>query len=82
LEAEITLQYEEVSVAKAIARAVSPDNVKTPSGLSITTVSEGKRVVTSIKCRGKLSTFIATIDDLLFCASVAERALQTTKKLK
>jgi tRNA threonylcarbamoyladenosine modification (KEOPS) complex Pcc1 subunit len=82
LEAEITLQYEEVNVAKAIARAVSPDNVKTPSGLSITTVSEGKRVVTSIKCRGKLSTFIATIDDLLFCASVAERALHTTKKLK
>jgi tRNA threonylcarbamoyladenosine modification (KEOPS) complex Pcc1 subunit len=82
LEAEITLQYEEEKVAKAIANSVSPDNVKTPSGLSITTANEGKRVVTLIRSGGRLSTFIATIDDLLFCASIAEKALQTTKKLE
>ena len=82
MEAEITLQYEDEKTAKAVANAVSPDNVRTPSDLSIVTTNEGRRVITLIKSRGKLPTFIATIDDLLFCVSVAEKALQATKKLK
>ena len=42
---------------------------------------EGKRVVTVIECDGKLATFTATIDDLLFSASTAENALKAVKKL-
>jgi len=82
LEAEIKLEYDDAKRAKAIAEAVSPDNFKTPSGLTVKTVQKGKSVVTNIKCRRKLPTFIATIDDLLFCVSIAERTLQTTDKLK
>jgi tRNA threonylcarbamoyladenosine modification (KEOPS) complex Pcc1 subunit len=81
-EAEITLEYESEEVAKAIARAVSPDNFKTPVGLSIDTVREKNKVITRIKCKRKLPTFIATIDDLLFCTSTAEKTIQTTKRLK
>jgi len=89
LEAEIKLEYDDAKRAKAIAKrakaiaeAVSPDNFKTPSGLTVKTTQEEKSVVTNIKCRRKLPTFIATIDDLLFCVSIAERTLQTTDKLK
>jgi len=82
LEAEIVLEYDEAKVAAAIAKAVSPDNLKTPSGLSIKTTIEARKVITQIKCSGKLPTFIATIDDLLFCVSIAERALQATRKLE
>jgi len=82
LEAEITLKYDDARNAEAIAKAVSPDNFKVPPSLSIKTTSKENKVVTYIKCKRKLPTFIATIDDLLFCVSIAEKTLLTAKKLK
>jgi hypothetical protein len=82
LEAEIALEYDHARLAEAVAKAVSPDNLKTPRGLSIKTAWQAKKVMTQIKYHGKLTTFIATIDDLLFCASTAEKALQTAIKLE
>lgn len=82
MEAEIILEYDEARVAEAVARAVSPDNFKTPKGLSIKTMWKNRNVITTINCKGKLPTFIATIDDLLFCAATAEKTLQAVKKFK
>lgn len=82
MEAEIILEYDEVRIAEAVAKAVSPDNFKTPKDLSIKTTWKSNKVITTIKCRGKLPTFIATIDDLLFCTATAEKALQAVKKFK
>jgi tRNA threonylcarbamoyladenosine modification (KEOPS) complex Pcc1 subunit len=80
LEATITLEYSDEKTAEAIAEAVSPDNFKTPQGLFIKTVEENNRVVTEIKAEGKMATFIATIDDLLFSISTAEKALVVAKR--
>jgi hypothetical protein len=82
LQAEITLEYANARMAEAIAKAVSPDNFKTPKGLSIKTTRETKKVVTTVKWNGKLPTLIATIDDLLFCVSTAEKTVQTARKLE
>jgi hypothetical protein len=82
LEATVVLEYAEEKTAQAVASAVSPDNFKTPVGLRIKTVREERKVVTLIECEGKLATFTATIDDLLFCASTAEKALRTIAKIK
>jgi tRNA threonylcarbamoyladenosine modification (KEOPS) complex Pcc1 subunit len=82
LEAEIIISYDGVESAKAVAEAVSPDNFKVPPGLSIKTERKGNNVVTRIKCRRKLQTFIATIDDLLFAISLAEKTLKTARKLE
>jgi hypothetical protein len=82
LEAEIALEYDDARLAEAVAKAVSPENLKTPKGLFIETAWQAKRVVTYIKYRGKLATFIATVDDLLFSASTAEKAVQTARKLE
>ena len=82
MEAEITLEYADAKDAEAIAKAVSPDNFKVPSGLWIETTGRGNKVVTFIKCNRKISTFIATIDDLLFCVSVAEKTVLAAKKLR
>jgi tRNA threonylcarbamoyladenosine modification (KEOPS) complex Pcc1 subunit len=79
LEAEIILNYEKAKIAEAIAKAVSPDNFKTPRGLSIKTTWRKEKVLTKIECQRKLSTFIATIDDLLFCVSTAEKTLRIAK---
>ena len=76
LEARITLEYSNEKTAEAIANAVSPDNFKTPVGLSVKTVRKGSCVVTEIVTEGKMATFIATIDDLLSSASTAEKALR------
>ena len=82
LEAEIILDYDKAEIAEAVAKAVSPDNFKTPRGLSIKTTWRKEKVLTKIKCKRKLSTFIATIDDLLFCISTAEKTLRIAKKLE
>lgn len=80
LKAEIVIQYDDDESAKAVAEAVSPDNFKVPPGLFIKTLQRKKAVLTLIKCRKGLPTFIATIDDLLFSISIAEKTLKTLKK--
>ena len=81
MEATLTLEYTDEKTADAVANAVSPDNFKTPIGLHVKTVREDHKVVTEIQCEGKLATFTATIDDLLFSASTAEKTLKTIKKM-
>jgi tRNA threonylcarbamoyladenosine modification (KEOPS) complex Pcc1 subunit len=82
LEAEIVLDYDNAKVAEAVAKAVSPDNFKTPKDLKVETACVGKQVVSRIECSEKLSTLVATIDDLLSCVSTAERTIQATKRLE
>ena len=81
MEATVTLEYADAKTAEAVAKAVSPDNFKTPIGLRVTTVREDRKVVTQIQCEGKLATFTATIDDLLFSASTAEKTLKALKMI-
>jgi len=82
LDAEITLEYDDEKTAEAVAKAVSPDNFKTPKDLKVETSRHGKRVATVIKCERKMASFIATIDDLLFCASTAEKAIQMARRFE
>ena len=80
LEATITLEYDDEKTAEAVARAVSPDNFKTPIGLAVRTIRKNNTVVTEIKAEEKIATFIATIDDLLSSISVAEKALKAVQQ--
>jgi hypothetical protein len=77
----VTLEYVDVKTAEAVGRAVSPENFKTPVGLRVWTLRENNKVITQIQCEGKLATFTATIDDLLFSASTAERAIRAIEAL-
>jgi tRNA threonylcarbamoyladenosine modification (KEOPS) complex Pcc1 subunit len=79
LRAEITLTYKTAREAEAVASAVTPDNVKVPPGLLVKTTRQKNKVFTQIECKTRLQTFIATIDDLLACVSVAEKALSTVE---
>jgi hypothetical protein len=69
-----------VKSAAAVADAVGPDNFETPAGLTVQTTQDGTSVITDIRLDGKLPTLIATIDDLLECASTAEKTLLTVKR--
>lgn len=80
MKAEIWLGYKNREEAEAIAKAVSPDNLKTPLGLDVKTLRKGRFVVTLIECKKRLETFIATIDDLLSCIQTAEKTLGAVEK--
>jgi hypothetical protein len=80
LETEIRLIYKSEREAEAVARAVSPDNMEAPDGLSVETVRNGSEVHTKIECSTGLPTLIATVDDLLACVSVAEKSFNVAKK--
>ena len=82
MEAEITLSYKNEREAEAVAKAVSPDNVKVPAGLFVKTIRRGSKVFTTVECETRLQTFIATIDDLLSCVSIAEKAFSVAKEFK
>jgi len=75
LEAKITLSYKGSREAEAIAKAISPDNVKAPSGLTIKTTKRGPKVITLVECQRNFKSFIATIDDVLMAVRVAEKAI-------
>ncbi|MEM0487700.1 MAG: KEOPS complex subunit Pcc1 [Candidatus Bathyarchaeia archaeon] len=79
MEAEIVIRYDDVEMAEAVASAVSPDNFKVPRGLNVKTIRRNNEVLAMIKCNRGFPSFIATIDDLLFCISVAERTVRTIK---
>jgi len=80
LQATIQIEYSEEKTADAIAKAVSPDNFKTPVGLQVKTIRVNNKVLSEINCESNLATFTATIDDLLFSVSTAEKTLLTIKK--
>jgi hypothetical protein len=80
VEAEITIEYDDANMAKAIADAVFPDNYETPTGLSAETRAEKTKVVTKIQCCESFATFVATVDDLLFSVATAEKTLRETLK--
>jgi len=82
LEAKIKLSYKNEREAEAVAKAVSPDNVEVPPGLLVKTVRRGSEVFTTVECQTRLETFIATLDDLLSCVSVAEKTFSVAKEFK
>jgi hypothetical protein len=75
MRANVKCIYDRESFAIAVASALRPDNLQTPSGIQVRTVRRGKQVVTNIVIDGKIETLIATLDDLLFCTSTAENML-------
>ena len=82
LEAKLSLAYETEKEAKAVVEAVSPDNVKVPQGLNVKTVRSDYRLLAFVCCEKSLRTFLATLDDLLACISVAEKAFEIIKAQK
>ena len=82
MKAKIILSYKNEREAEAVAKAVSPDNVKVPPGLFVKTTRRESKVFTTLECKTKLQTFIATIDDLLCYVSIAEKTLSVAKNFK
>ncbi len=81
MQTKILLDYEDERTADAVSKAVAPDNLKISGVFPVKTYREESRVVSTIECQ-TVGTLIATIDDLLSCISIAEKALQTAKRIR
>jgi len=78
----IVLDYPNKDVARAVSRAVSPDNFKAPSNMHVRSMWKDGTLIAMIEAETKLPTLIATVDDLLFCVTLAEKTLLGVKKLR
>lgn len=71
-----SLRYNTVNEARTIANSVSPDNLRTPDGLSVRTWNEGKTVKIKIVSTKRVETILATLDDLFACIQVVEGTMK------
>ncbi len=79
MKAKLLFLYETRRESEAVVNAVSPDNVGPHSGLTVKTLRKANRLVATVHCTKSLETFAATLDDLLACISVAEKAFAAVK---
>jgi len=75
MKAKIAYAYENDSASRAIAAALSPDNIQVPKGIRVVTLARGKQVITEVEMDGRIETLLATLEDLLSCTSTAESVL-------
>lgn len=62
---ELIMDLKSADLAKALYRAVEPDNRTAPVGVAITTHQEGTRLITVIESTQRLQTLLATFNDLI-----------------
>lgn len=76
----IKLRYASEEEARAIYDAVLPDNERLPPGLRMRTSVSGRELIIEVSCSKGLESLWATLDDLLSCIQVAERALNVISR--
>lgn len=72
----IEIDYGEVDTAKAIQKAITPDNLGVPDGMHIITVVQGSVLEIEVHTDRSIGSLIATLDDMLSCIQAAERAIE------
>ena len=69
---KIVLTAESEEKAKIIHSSLLPDNKPLPQGLEVRSEQVGRDVIFYIECRRPLSSLLATVDDVLKMAQLAE----------
>lgn len=72
---KIVCEYEDNSVSEAVVSSIQPDNLDSPEGVDIETEQDEKKMVTEIEVEGEIETLLNTSEDLLSCASTAEKMI-------
>ncbi len=73
IKARITFQYETEQQAKIALKSLNPDNIG-----PINSNTEKNRLIYDINAES-LNSFLATVDDLLFCEIMVEKVLELEK---
>lgn len=70
------LDLKDVKKVESVMKALIPDNVNFPRGLSMDMSAEGTTIVLSFKSSGKFDSLIATVDEVLEHISVMNKVLE------
>jgi len=79
ITANINIRYRDGETARAVWKAVSPDNFQAPQVITIEAETAEGELRVSIACSRGLGSLIATVDDLLSCIQAAESALSRVR---
>jgi len=79
LEATLRVRCSGRAEAESIMRAVSPDNLQAPEGITLRTCVENGELVIRVSCSRRIGSLVATLDDLISCIQAAERAIEGLK---
>lgn len=72
----VRLDLNDVKKVESVMKALIPDNVNFPRGLSMDMSAEGTTIVLSFKSSGKFDSLIATVDEVLEHISVMNKVLE------
>ena len=73
---DVSISFGSSAQARAAVKALIPDNVNMPKGLSLQMFSKGKDVFVEIKGNGiPMATVINTLDEVLEHLSVARKVM-------
>ncbi len=72
----IEIDYGEDDTAKAIQKAITPDNLMVPDGMHIITMVQGSVLEIEVHTDRSIGSLVATLDDMLSCIQAAERAIE------
>lgn len=71
----IEIKFQKKSEMNAIMKALIPDNVNFPKGLSMQLFSKGNTLFFEFFCNVKIETLINTIDEVLSHISVVKKVI-------
>jgi tRNA threonylcarbamoyladenosine modification (KEOPS) complex Pcc1 subunit len=74
-QVQINISYNDPETAASIREATTPDNQETPPGITIDSHVHDSTLHITVTSNKRVSTLIATLDDLLSCIQAAEKAL-------
>lgn len=72
----IQITYGDEKTAKAIQKAITPDNIGIPDGLHVLVLVDGDTLEIEVVSERSIGSLISTLDDLLSCIQAAEKTLE------
>jgi len=76
LKVTLRLDLKDVKKVESVMKALIPDNINFPRGLSMDMSAEGTVIILSFKSSGKFDSLIATVDEVLEHISVMKKVLE------
>ena len=75
-ETNIKIRYKDEKTARAIQKAITPDNIGAPDGMHIMALVDGSTMEIEVISDRNIGSLVSTLDDLLSCIQAAEKVLE------
>ena len=72
----IKIRYSDEKTARAIQKAITPDNIGAPDGMHIMALVEGSTLEIEVFSDRSIASLVSTLDDMLSCIQAAEKTLE------